>query len=180
MEHPIAQETTPVIIRVFVMIVLTLPNALTASLDGWDQPVVTPVYTAHLTPQVKSVSVTPPVTTAWAVTLSAPAMESATATDLELASVIHWSDGVEHTVKFQDVPDILKQTLSVRITVIVTASLWNVSVGRVGGAWPVTSPTAPENPIVMVEGCVTRCLTPQFVTTAPRGGCLVEPVMIRV
>lgn len=82
MEHPIAQETTPVTIRVFVMIILTLPNALTASLDGWDQPAVTPVYTAHLTPQVKSVSVTPSVTTAWAVTLSAPAMESATATDL--------------------------------------------------------------------------------------------------
>lgn len=141
---------------------------------------VTPVYMAHLTPQVKSVSVTAPVTTAWAVTLSAPAMESATATDLELAFVIHWSDGVEHTVKFQDVPDILKQTLSVRIMGIVTASPWNVSVGRVGRAWPVTSPTAPENPIVMVEGCVTRCLTPQFVTTALRGGCLVEPVMIRV
>lgn len=83
-------------------------------------------------------------------------------------------------MKFQDVLDIPKQTLSVRIMGIVTASPWNVSVGRGGGAWPVTSLTALGNPIVKVEGCAMRCLTPQFVRTAPRGGWLVEPAMIRV
>lgn len=179
-EHPTAQGTTPVTIRVFVMIILTLPNVLTASLDGWDQPAVTPVYTARLTPRTKSVNVIPPVTTVWAVTSSALAMESVTATDLEHASVIHWSDGVERTVKFQDVPDIPKQTLSVRITGIVTASPWNVSVERGGGAWLVTSLTALGNLIVTVEGCVMRCLTPQFVTTAPWVGWPVEPAMICV
>lgn len=41
---------------------------------------------------------------------------------------------------------------------IVIVSLWNVSVGRVGGAWFVIFSIVLENLIVMVEGCVTRCL----------------------
>ena len=121
-EPRIALETTIVTTKVFVMVTLTLPSVQTATLDGWDQHVVTPVYMAHLTPQDWSVTATRPAIMGGVVTLSAQVTASVTVMGRGPASVIHWLDGVAYSVKSQAVLDIPRLTSSVLVTETVIAS----------------------------------------------------------
>ena len=122
MEPLIALETTIVTTKVFVMVTLTLPSVQTATLDGWDQHVVTHGYLAHLTPPDWSVTATRPAIMGRVVTLSAQVTASVTVMGRGPASVIHWLDGMSNSVKSPAVLDIPRPTSSVLDMETVTAS----------------------------------------------------------